>query len=142
MPLTYQSTVVNASLGDVWDRISDFHDLSWAQDVITSCEKIGDIEGREVGAKRVLNDAFHETVTRIVPGEHIIEYSIDDGPSPVSPNDVKNYIGSIRLRPVTMSEGDATFVEWSSAWESDSEDAVDFCHGIHVALLNGLRSSF
>ena len=142
MPLTYQSTVVKASLEDVWDRVSDFHDLSWAPDVITKCEKIGDVDGREVGAKRVLNEVFHETVTRIVPGEHVFEYSIDDGPSPVSPDDIRNYLGVIKLKPVTMSDGDATFVEWSSSWDSDSEDAVDFCHGIYVALLNGLRASF
>jgi len=142
MPTTYQSTVVTASLEDVWDRVSDFHDLSWASVVITKCEKIGDIDGREVGAKRVLNDAFHETVTRVIPGEHIIEYSIDDGPSPVSPADVLNYLGVISLKPVTMGDGPATFVEWSSSWESDSEEAVDFCRGIYVALLNELRSSY
>ncbi|NOX98301.1 MAG: SRPBCC family protein [Verrucomicrobia bacterium] len=142
MPVTYQSTVVKASLGDVWDRISNFHDLSWAPEVITKCEKIGDAGGGEVGAKRVLNDAFHETVTRVDAGEHVIEYSIDDGPSPVSANDVSNYLGVIKLKPVTMGDGDSTFVEWSSSWDSDSDDAVDFCHGIYVALLNGLRASF
>lgn len=142
MPITYQSTVVNAPLADVWDRISDFHDLSWAPEVITKCEKIGDVAGREVGAKRVLNEAFHETVTRVAPDRHVLEYSIDDGPSPVSPTDVRNYIGVIGLKPVTMGEGTSTFVEWSSSWDSDSEDAVDFCHGIYVALLNELRNSF
>lgn len=142
MPVTYQSTVIKASLGDVWDRISNFHDLSWAPEVITKCEKIGDAGGGEVGAKRVLNDAFHETVTRVDAGEHVIEYSIDDGPSPVSANDVSNYLGVIKLKPVTMGDGDSTFVEWSSSWDSDSDDAVDFCHGIYVALLNGLRASF
>ncbi len=142
MPVTYQSTVVKASLGDVWERISNFHDLSWAPEVITKCEKIGDVSCGEVGAKRVLNDAFHETVTRVDAGEHVIEYSIDDGPSPVSQNDVSNYLGVIKLKPVTMGDGDSTFVEWSSSWDSDSDEAVDFCHGIYVALLNGLRTSF
>ena len=142
MPVTYQSAVVNASLEDVWNRISDFHDLSWAPEAITKCEKIGDTGGREVGAKRVLNEAFHETVTRVGAGSHVLEYSIDDGPSPVSPDDVRNYLGMISLKPVTMGEGDATFVEWSSTWDSESDDAVDFCHGIYVALLNGLRTSF
>ena len=142
MPLTYQSTVVKASLEDVWNRVSDFHDLSWAPEVITKCEKIGDIDGREVGAKRVLNEVFHQTATRIAPDRHVFEYSIDDGPSPISSDDVRNYIGVISLKPVTMSEGPATFVEWSSSWDSESDEAVDFCHGIYVALLNGLRTSF
>lgn len=142
MPITYQSTVVNASLEDVWNRVSDFHDLSWAPEVISKCEKVGDSGGREVGAKRVLNDAFHETVTRVDAGAHVLEYSIDDGPSPVSPGEVSNYLGVISLKPVTMNDAPATFVEWSSAWDSDSEEAVDFCHGIYVALLNSLKASF
>ncbi len=142
MPITYQSTVVNACLEDVWDRISDFHDMSWAPEVITQCEKVGEVDGREVGAKRTLNGAFHETVTQVDGGQYIIEYSIDDGPSPVSSNDVSNYLGRISLKPVTMSDGDATFVEWSSAWDSDSDEAVDFCCGIYVALLSGLKASF
>lgn len=142
MPTTYQSTIVKASLQDVWERISDFHDLSWAPEVITKCEKVGDVDGHEVGAKRVLNDAFHETVTRIDAGQHVFEYSIDDGPSPVSSDDVSNYLGVICLKPVTMSAGDETFVEWSSSWDSDSCEAVDFCCGIYVALLGGLKASF
>ena len=140
MPLTYQSTVVKASLEDVWDRVSDFHDLSWAPDVITNCEKIGDVDGREVGAKRVLNEAFHETVTRIIPGEHVFEYSIDDGPAPVSKNDVKDYIGAVRLIPIT--DNDTCLIEWSSNWESPKDDACDFCHNIYVAVIDELKKSF
>ncbi|WP_198942551.1 SRPBCC family protein [Methyloprofundus sedimenti] len=65
-----------------------------------------------------------------------MRYSIDDGPSPVSASEVNNYIGRVQLKPVTLS-GD-TFVEWKSTWESNSEDARDFCHQIYVALLKAL----
>ncbi len=139
---TYQSTVINASLADVWERVSDFHNLSWASKVISECEKVGDIGGREVGARRLLNGVFHETLTHIGEEEHVIEYSIDDGPSPISQDEVRNYRGLIQLKPVTEVEGDLTFIEWSSSWESDSEEAVEFCHGIYVALLGELVASF
>ena len=88
---------------------------------------------------RILNDAFHETLTRYDAENHLLEYSIDDGPSPVSKQEVSNYIGAIQLSPAQDSNG--TLVVWTSAWESNSEDAVDFCHGIYVALLNELASS-
>ncbi len=62
MPTTNQSTVVNAPIADVWSRFDNFHDLSWAPNVITHVEKEGSIDGSSVGAKRILNNAFYETL--------------------------------------------------------------------------------
>ncbi|NNF51513.1 MAG: SRPBCC family protein [Gammaproteobacteria bacterium] len=138
MPSTHQSIDINAPVAEVWAKLSNFHDLSWAPNVINDCEKVGDIEGSRIGAKRVLNQAFHETLVSIDHDKHTLKYSIDDGPSPVSANDVSNYFGVIKVMP----EGDGTHVEWTSTWESDSKDAVEFCHGIYVALLNELSASF
>ncbi len=69
MPTTNQSIDIDAPIQKVWSRFDDFHDLSWAPNVITH-------------------------------------------------------------------------VEWSSSWVSKEEDAVEFCHGIYVALLNELAESF
>ncbi len=138
MPSTNQSIVVNKPVQTVWDAIKDFHDLSWSANVVAKCEAVGDKSGSEPGAKRVLNDAFHETLIEINSDDHIIRYSIDDGPTPVSSTDVSNYRGEVRL---TSTKNDATLVEWSSTWDSKTEDAVEFCHGIYVALLNDMASS-
>ena len=139
MPSTYQSNIINAPVEKVWLTISDFHDMSWAPTVIMSCDAIGDKLGNDIGAQRVLNGAIHETLQEIDEDAHYIRYTIDDGPEPVSPSDVQNYIGEIKLTPVTMS--DTTLVEWSSSWDSDKEDAVTFCHNIYVALLGELAES-
>jgi carbon monoxide dehydrogenase subunit G len=138
MPATSQSIVVPATIAEVWARLGNFHDFSWAPNVISHVEQVGDRVGNEVGAKRILNHAFHETLIEIDADQHLLRYSIDDGPSPVSPQEVSNYIGSIRLLP----ENSGTRVEWNSTWESKSEDAVEFCHGIYVALLDALAKSF
>lgn len=140
MPSTYQSIVVNAPIEKIWQRIYNFHDFSWAPEVITSCEAVGPISPAQAGAKRILNGVFHETLTRIEPENHLLEYSIDDGPSPVSANEVSNYIGTLKLRSITLGGG--TFIEWSSSWQSQREDAVEFCHGIYVALLQALAASY
>ena len=71
---------------------------------------------------------------------HSFQYSIDDGPPPVSKDDVKDYYGSVRLLPVTDS--DACFIEWSSRWEAKGNEAEEFCHGIYVALLADLQKTF
>jgi hypothetical protein len=140
MPTTNQSVVVDAPIADVWSRFSDFHDFSWAPNVMTQVDKVGSIDGGSPGAKRILNNAFHETLIEINNDEYSVKYSIDDGPSPVSKEEVDNYVGVVRLSPA--EDGSGTLVEWSSSWDSNVDDAVEFCHGIYVALLGELAKSF
>ncbi len=140
MGKTYQSVVINASLDDVWSTIRDFHDFSWAPNVITKCIVVGDLRGDQIGAKRILNDAFHETLLELSDLNHIIRYSIDNGPEPVSQSDVSDYVGELSVRPVT--EDNATFVEWSSSWEGSNSQTYDFCHGIYLGLLADLKKKF
>lgn len=136
MPRCYQSIVIKAPTDKAWDTIRNFHDMSWAASVIQKCEAIGEKAGNEIGARRILNDVFHETLLECNDKEHRITYSIDEGPSPVSSAEVSNYIGELHLIPVTLDN--STFVEWSSTWDSVSEDAAEFCHQIYVALLREL----
>jgi len=140
MPKTDQSTVIDAPIADVWSRFDNFHDLSWAPGVITDVQKEGNIDGSSVGAKRVLNNAFYETLIEKNNDEYWLKYTIDNGPSPISKDEVSNYIGIVKLS--NTGEGGATLVEWTSSWESESDGAVDFCHGIYVALLGELSKSF
>ena len=86
-----------------------------------------------------MNDAFHEALIELDDATHTIRYSIDNGPSPVSSEDVKGYVGQVHLLPITKDN--TTFAEWSSSWESDSEDAVEFCQTIYVALLDEMAKS-
>ena len=76
----YNSTIINASSEKIWATIKDFHALSWASQVVTKSEKVGDIPGTDVGAKRILNDAFHETLLSVDEADKSFTYSIDDGP--------------------------------------------------------------
>jgi hypothetical protein len=136
---TYQSIVINEPIKNIWDRVKNFYDMSWTPNVITKCVADGDISGTEVGAKRILNDVFYETLIELNEDEYRIRYSIDNGPSPVSQGEVSNYIGHLHLLPITKDN--STFIEWSSSWESDSQEAVEFCHNIYVALLDDLAAS-
>jgi hypothetical protein len=137
----YNSTVVNAPIDDVWKMICNFHDLSWGEPLITKLEVIGDIPGDQIGAKRLLNDLFHETLITLNPENYTFSYVITDGPEPISKETVTNYIGKVRLLPVT--DCNKTFVEWTSAYESEQPDAVaEFCNPIYVALLDSLKTRF
>ncbi len=105
--------------------------------MITDVERVGDAPGDQVGAVRVLNSAFHETLLEFDDEMLSFTYSIDDGPSPVSKSDVESYVGRVQVRPVT--EGGGTFVEWSSSWQKDNEPTYEFCHNIYVALLRDMK---
>lgn len=114
----FNSVVITAPVDKVWARLRDFHDLSWSPNVITKVEKVGSLAGTQIGARRVLNDAFHETLLGLDDRERVIHYSIDDGPGAVARDKVSGYVGEVRLHAVT--DGDATLVTWASRWD-DSE---------------------
>lgn len=137
MGTTNQDININAPVDAVWAAIRNFHDLGWAPNVITSVDAVGDKAGNEVGAGRVLNGVFHETLQTIDNDAMTFSYSIDDGPSPVSKDEVSNYIGRVVVEP----SGDGARVEWTSSWEQNDEPVHDFCHGIYVALLNDMKAS-
>lgn len=134
----YNNILIESPISKVWDTVRDFHDMSWATGVITDVKKVGEKKGDEIGAQRVLNDAFHETLTDLNADEHTFSYSIDDGPGPVSSSSVSNYIGLVKLK----SEGNGTLVEWGSSFHSEKENEVaDFCNPIYSALLSALKET-
>lgn len=140
MPKVYNSIVIDAPLATVWNRIADFHDFSWAPSVISTCEKVGPLGSTAVGARRLLNARFLDTLIAYSALEHRIVYSIDDGPSPISPAEIRNYVGSLHLLPITSTN--KTFAEWSGEWESKSTEAVPYMNEIYVALLRDLARGF
>ncbi len=137
----YNSTTIEAPIEQVWDVISDFHQLSWAAPVVNKVDIVGELAGTRVGARRILNDAFHETLLSVDSMNFRLSYSIDDGPGPVAKGAVANYVGRVELFPITDSGG--TFIKWTSEFESSDEAQVaDFCNPIYSGLLTALKSNF
>ncbi|MGF1753799.1 SRPBCC family protein [Vibrio makurazakiensis] len=137
----YNTSVINAPVDKVWETIHNFHDLAWADQVVTKVEIVGTASGTQVGAKRILNDAFQETLLSVDAHIHTFTYQIDDGPGPIAKDAVDNYLGKVSLYPITDS--DQTFIEWTSTYESDSDNEVaEFCDPIYTALIGSLKSKF
>jgi len=132
----YNSAVISAPADEVWATMRNFHDLSWATDVITSVEADG--EPTQPGAKRVLNGAFSETLLTVDDESRTLQYSIDDGPDAVSRENVQGYIGKVQVFPVTADN--TAFVLWSSSWVSGGEGAQELCDPIYRALLASLAA--
>jgi hypothetical protein len=139
MGQTNQSINIQAPVAKVWDAISDFHDMKWAPNVITELKPIGDTPGDQIGSGRILNGVFHETLVALDNDRHTFSYSITDGPSPLTADEVADYKGVVTL----TSDGNVggTQVEWSSTWRKNDEQVYDFCHGIYLALLDDMKRS-
>lgn len=133
----YNSVTVNAPVDQVWQTLRKFHDMSWGD---IQVEAVGDVGETEVGAKRILNGAFHETLLTLDDEERTFSYSIDDGPDAVSKDNVQGYIGEVRVFPVTNDN--STFVLWASRWDSSGGGVQEFCDPIYQALLGALKSHF
>jgi len=142
----YNAVVINRGADDVWGALRSFHDLSWAPNVITDLKPIGDAGATDVGARRVLNDAFHETLRMLDDKNRAFTYSIDDGPGPTSSGNVAGYVGEVRVLPLTVgSDADQCVVVWTSDWvseEGEGGSVAEFCDPIYRALLSDMKASF
>jgi hypothetical protein len=118
----YNPFTVDAPCEQVWAAISDFHDLSWAPQVITDVTAVGERRADQLGAQRILDGVFYETLVTHDPLNKTLTYRIEDGPSPVAKHVVRNYIGMVRVLPITASN--QSFVEWESTYDSADDGSV------------------
>jgi hypothetical protein len=135
MPDVHASLVIDAPIAQVWEQIKDFHDFSWAPGIVTSCVDVGDTPGNTPGAKRLINDALVDRLLEYDAGTHGYKYSIEEAPSPVSPSEVSNFVGHLRLSPAGDNQ---TLAEYSGSWEAQDDAAVEFMDGIYSGLLKEL----
>jgi hypothetical protein len=137
----YHSIVIQAPIDEVWKTIGNFHDLSWADPVLTKLEPIGDTPGEQVGAKRILENQYHETLIMYDAGRFTFSYTTENIPAEFSNSNVTDYVSTIRLLPVTANN--ATFVEWTATFETAQPDAVvELGNPIYEALLEVLKKRF
>ena len=136
----YNSAVIPAPVDKLWSALRNFHDLSWAEGVVETVEVIGDAAPDQIGAGRLINGAFRETLLALDDNARALKYSIDDGPGPASKDNVGGYVGDVRLHAI--SEDDTTLVVWTSSWSSGGDGVAELCNPIYRALLATLKARF
>ena len=135
----YNSIVIEAPAEKVWDVLRNFHELSWARNIITKVEIVGDKPFFEVGAKRIVNDSFYETLLSFDNHAKKFSYSIDDGPGVASKDNLIGYVGELTVFPVT--ENNSSFVLWTTKWEFEKNEGVaEFLNPLYEALLLDLKT--
>ncbi len=141
MGQVYKSIIVDAPVDKVWATIRNFHDLSWAKGVVEETKVVGDLKSDQIGAKRILNGTFEETLMALNDQARQFSYSIDEAKgTPVASTEVSNYLGTVTAFSVT--EGGKTFVEWRSRWDGNDSAGAEFCGGVYGAILGAMKKSF
>lgn len=137
----YNSIIIDAPASEVWNAVRNFHDMTWAAGVVETLDVVGDKGPEEVGAARLLNGAFAETLIEINDESRTLRYSIDDGPGPMAANELASYEACAQVFPVTAT-GQA-FVLWATQFTANDEAAVvELCDPLYQVLLAALSAHF
>ena len=120
MARVYTSSVIPASVENVWQRIRDFNALAkWHPRIRESrienaepSDKVGCIRNFQLQS----GDTIREQLLGLSDYDMFCTYSILESPMPLS-----NYVATIRLTKIT--ENNHAFAEWSA--EFDCEQGVE-----------------
>jgi len=127
MPRVYVSSVIEAPVARVWEKVRDFNALPrWLPAVRESRIENGEPSDR-VGCVRDFRlqngDRLREQLLALSDYEYFCTYSILESPMPLT-----NYIATLRLTPIT--DGDRAFAEWTAEFDCTPEAAEELVTNI------------
>lgn len=127
MARVYVSSVIDAPVARVWERVRDFNGLPrWLPAVRESRIENGEPADR-VGCVRDFRlqngDRLCEQLLALSDYDYFCTYSILESPMPLT-----GYVATLRLTPIT--DGDRTFAEWTAEFDCAPEVADELVNGI------------
>lgn len=127
MARVYISSVIDAPVAKVWERVRDFNALPrWHPAIRDSRIENGEPSDR-VGCVRDFHlqngDRIREKLLGLSDFDYFCTYSILESPMPLT-----GYIATLRLTPVT--DGERCFAEWSAEFDCAPEDEEGLVTGI------------
>jgi Polyketide cyclase / dehydrase and lipid transport len=136
MPRVFVSSVVDAPVEKVWATIRRFDSAAeWLPFVKSSPLEDGGDPTR-VGCVRVVTqtdgEVFREVLVALSDAERSYSYTFVDSPVPV-----RNLLTTLRVLPVT--DGNRTYVEWSSRFDIDPQKEAQLVDLMNRNFLAGFR---
>ena len=136
MPRIFVSSVVNAPAEKVWATIRRFDAVAhWLPFVKSSPIEDGG-DPTCVGCVRVLTqtdgEVFREVLVALSDAERSYSYTFVSSPVPV-----RNHQTTLRVLPIT--DGNRSYVEWSSRFEIDPQFEARLVDLMNQNFLTGLR---
>lgn len=118
MARIYVSSVLDAPVAKVWEKVRDFNALPrWHPAIRDSRIENGEPSDR-VGCVRDFHlqngDRIREKLLGLSDFDYFCTYSILESPMPLT-----GYVATLRLTPVT--DGDRCFAEWTAEFDCDPE---------------------
>jgi Polyketide cyclase / dehydrase and lipid transport len=137
MPRVFVSSVIDAPADKLWAIIRRFDAAAdWLPFVKSSPIADGGDPTR-VGCVRVVTQTdgavFREVLVALSDAERSYAYTFVGSPVPV-----RDHLTTLRVLPVT--DGDRSYAEWSSRFESDPEHEAQLVDLMNRNFLAGLRS--
>jgi hypothetical protein len=137
MPRVFVSNVVDAPTEKVWSTIRRFDAVAdWLPFVKSSPIEDGGDPTR-VGCIRVLTqtdgEVFREVLVALSDAERFYSYTFVSSPVPV-----RNQRTTLRVLPIT--DGDRSYVEWSSRFDIAPEHEAQLVDLMNRNFLAGLRA--
>ena len=128
---------MDASAERVWTTIRRFDSVAaWLPFVKSSPIEDGGDPTR-VGCVRVLTqtdgEVFREVLVALSDAERFYSYTFVSSPVPV-----RDHRTTLRVRPIT--EGDRSYVEWSSRFDIDPKHEAQLVDLMNRNFVNGLRN--
>lgn len=134
MARVFVSSVIDAPVAKVWERIRDFNGLpKWHPRIRDSRIENGEPSDR-IGCVRDFHlqngDRIREKLLGLSDYDMFCTYAILESPMPLT-----NYVANLRLTPIT--DGDRTFAEWTAEFDCEPDVAEDLVNGIGTNVFQG-----
>jgi len=134
MASLYVSSVIDAPIDKVWDRVRDFNGLPVWHPRIRDSRIEESLPADKVGCIRNFNlqsgDNIREQLLGLSDYDKFCTYTILDSPMPLS-----DYVATLRLTPVT--DGDRCFIEWSADFQCSVENEAELIGNIGSNVFQG-----
>jgi len=127
MPRVFVSSVIEAPVARVWEKVRDFNALPrWVPAVRDSRIENGE-PADKIGCVRDFHlqngDHLREKLLGLSDYDYFCTYSILQSPMPLT-----DYVATLRLTPIT--DGDHTFAEWTAEFDCAEADGEGLVEGI------------
>ncbi len=134
MPRVFVSSVIDAPVERVWERVRDFNALPrWHPRIRDSRIENGEPSDK-IGCVRDFNlqngDRIREKLLGLSDYDMFCTYQILESPMPLT-----DYVATLRLSKIT--DGNRTFAEWSAEFECEEAVADELVAGIGGNVFQG-----
>jgi polyketide cyclase/dehydrase/lipid transport protein len=137
MPRIFVSSIANAPAEKVWMVIRRFDAVADWLPFVKSSPIEGGGDPTRVGCIRILTqtdgEIFREVLVALSDAERSYSYTFVSAPVPV-----RNHQTTLRVSPIT--DGDRSYVEWSSRFEIDPQYEAQLVDLMNQNFLAGLRA--